>query len=150
MKGIFIVLIMVILPRNVIHPQEEKKPVSLHGYINTLQSAMFEKLNGPFTNENIIHNRLNFKSYFNNHLTFAIELRNRLFTGDMVRLNDKYAEMIGNDSGWIDMSFNILNEPSILFNTTIDRLLLDFNYKKFQVTIGRQRINWANIGLESE
>ena len=43
----------------------------------------------------------------------------------------------------VDMSWNIFDKQSFLFNTTIDRLWLDLHYNKFQVTIGRQRINWG-------
>jgi hypothetical protein len=51
--------------------------------------------------------------------------------------------MIGNDQGWVDMSWNILNQPSYFFNTTVDRLWVDLNYGKFQTRVGRQRINWG-------
>ena len=51
--------------------------------------------------------------------------------------------MTGNDQGCVDLSWNILNEQSFFFNTTIDRLWVDFNYGKFQARVGRQRINWG-------
>jgi hypothetical protein len=108
-----------------------------------MQSAMFDSLSGPFVNENLIHNRLNFKGYVNDKITFAAEFRNRLFTGDMVRSGRSYSEFTGSDQGWVDMSWNLFNEQSFFLNTTIDRLWLDFNYGKFQARIGRQRINWG-------
>ena len=77
------------------------------------------------------------------HVTFALEFRNRIFTGDMVRSNDKYSDLIGADPGLLDLSWNILNEKSFLINTSIDRYWLDLNYGKFQARIGRQRINWG-------
>ncbi len=46
-------------------------------------------------------------------------------------------------TGWIDMSWNIVDENSFFLNTTIDRLWLDLNFNKFQARIGRQRINWG-------
>jgi hypothetical protein len=61
----------------------------------------------------------------------------------MARMGKTYSEMIGTDQGFIDLSWNIINKNSFFFNTTIDRLWLDFNYNKFQLTIGRQRINWG-------
>ena len=51
--------------------------------------------------------------------------------------------MIGSDQGFVDLSWNILNEQSFFLNTTIDRLWVDLNYGKFQARIGRQRINWG-------
>ena len=52
---------------------------------------MFDSLSGPFLNENLIHNRLNFKGYVNENITFAAEFRNRLFTGDMVKSGNSYS-----------------------------------------------------------
>jgi len=117
--------------------------ITLNGYITTMQSVMFDSLSGPFLNENLLHNRLNFKGYLTNNITFSAEFRNRLFTGDMVRLGNYYSDMIGADEGLIDMSWNIFEEQSFLFNTTIDRLLVDIHFNNFQVTAGRQRINWG-------
>jgi hypothetical protein len=103
---------------------------------------MFDSLKGNFTNDNLIHNRLNLKGYAGEHITFGIELRNRIFTGDAVR-NKDYPKLIGNDPGLIDLSWNLANERSFLINSTIDRYWLDLNYGKFQARIGRQRINWG-------
>jgi hypothetical protein len=123
--------------------QEKPEVITLNGYITTMQSVMFDSLSGPFINDNLIHNRLNLKGYLNKNITIAAEFRNRLFTGDMVRIDQSYSEMIGSDLGLIDLSWNLLNEQSFFLNTTIDRLWFDFNYGKFQARIGRQRINWG-------
>ncbi len=122
---------------------EKKKAVTLNGYISSLQTAIFDSLSGPFENENLIHNRLNFRGYINDNITIGLEFRNRLFTGDLVRLGDIYKRMIVEDPGFLNMSWNLLDEQSILLNTKIDRLWLDFHYNKFQFTLGRQRINWG-------
>jgi hypothetical protein len=123
--------------------QEKNKPLSVNGYLSTMQSVMFDSISGPFVNENLIHNRINFKGYLNENITFATEFRNRLFTGDMVRSGSSYSDMITSDQGWADLSWNIINEQSFFLNTTIDRIWLDFNFAKFQARVGRQRINWG-------
>ena len=123
--------------------QEKEKALTLNGYITTMQSSMFDSLSGPFLNENLLHNRLNFKGYLNDNITLALEFRNRLFTGDMVRYGRLYTGMIGEDEGVVDMSWNLVEEQSFLLNTTIDRVWFDLHYSKFQVTLGRQRINWG-------
>ncbi len=123
---------------------QEKAPlVELTGYVTSMQSVMFDSLSGPFMNENLIHNRLNFKGYINDNITIGAGVRNRLFTGDMVRLGSYYSSLIGSDPGKVDMSWNVIDKQSFLLNTTIDRLWLDFNFNKVQLTIGRQRINWG-------
>ncbi len=133
---------LLLFPVNAV-AQSEPEKITLNGYISTMQSVIFDSLSGAFINDNLIHNRLNFKGYFNKNITFASEFRNRLFIGDMVRSSRSYSEIISQDEGWADMSWNILNEQSFFLNTTIDRLWLDLNYGKFQARIGRQRINWG-------
>lgn len=123
--------------------QDKQGFLTLNGYVSTMQSVMFDSLSGPFINDNIIHNRLNINRYINENLTFAAEFRNRLFTGDMVRVDTSYSETTADDMGWADLSWNILDKQSFFLNTTIDRLWFDFNKGKFQVRIGRQRINWG-------
>ncbi|HNX66659.1 MAG TPA: hypothetical protein PKH02_07235 [Bacteroidales bacterium] len=122
---------------------QEKRAITLNGYVTVMQSSMFDSLSGPFLNENVVHNRLNFKAFLNDNITAAVELRNRLFTGDMVRMGRYYSDMIGADPGLFDFSWNIAEKQAFLLNTTLDRLWIDFQYEKFQVTVGRQRINWG-------
>lgn len=142
MKRILVFLLFV-LPLQSLFSQEEQKKITLNGYVSSLTSSMFGKLSGTFINDNLIHNRLNFKGYLNDHITFAAEFRNRIFLGDMVRSGTFYQDLIGSDQGFADMSWNIISEQSFFINTTADRLWADFNFNKFQARIGRQRINWG-------
>jgi hypothetical protein len=123
--------------------QEKQKFLTLNGYFSMIQSVMFDSINGPFVVDNLLHNRLNFKGYVNDHITYAAEFRNRLFTGDMVRSDQAYSANTGNDDGLADLSWNIFDKQSFLLNTSVDRLWADFNYGKFQARVGRQRINWG-------
>ena len=122
---------------------QDNKAVTINGYVNTMQSVTFDSLKGPFINDNLIHNRLNFKWYASNSFTMAADFRNRLFTGDMVRTGSLFSDQVGYDPGWLDMSWNIASGESYLFNTAIDRLWLDYRSGKIQITLGRQRINWG-------
>lgn len=142
MKRIILIITCLVLLHSVSQSQNNKI-ITLNGYLNSMQSVTFDSLRGDFINDNLIHNRLNFKGYLGSHLTMAVELRNRIFTGDMVRMDPDYSEVIGADQGWIDLSWNIMDEKSFLINSTIDRYWIDFNYDKIQVRLGRQRINWG-------
>jgi len=122
---------------------QDKSKFTLGGYVTTMQSSVFENLSGSFMNENLLHNRLNLKAYINNNITVAAELRNRLFTGDFVRLGQYYSDIIGSDHGYADMSWNLISKNSFLLNSTLDRLWIDLHFDKFQITAGRQRINWG-------
>jgi hypothetical protein len=142
MKSVSLIVLIFLISSGSVFSQEEKKAFTVNGYVNTLQSVMFDSLNGKFTNDNVLHNRVNLKGYFNDKISISAEFRNRLFTGDQV-LNNQYADLIGKDQGWIDMSWNIINKQSFFLNTTVDRFWIDFNYSKIQASIGRQRINWG-------
>jgi hypothetical protein len=139
-----LLLILIFFTLNTdLFPQAKSKAITLNGYLTTMQSVMFDSLSGPFMNENLLHNRLNFKVNLNENVSFAAEFRNRLFTGDFVRLGKYYSGIIGADKGVVDMSWNLIEKQSFLLNTTVDRLWFDLNFNKFQATIGRQRINWG-------
>ena len=143
MRKLWIIIFLLAGTFSSLLAQEKSRAVTLSGYITTMQSVMFDSLSGPFINDNLLHNRLNFKGYINKNLTFAAEFRNRLFTGDMVRFGSTFSDITGSDPGVVDMSWNLIGKQSFLLNTTVDRLWFDMHYNKLQVTIGRQRINWG-------
>ena len=116
---------------------------NLNGYLSYMNQTMFEDIRGNWTNDNLLHNRLNFKSYIDNNLTFAVELRNRFIFGETVKYFPGYAGTFEKDNGWVDMTWNLASDSSYIINSTIDRLYLDLNLGKLQMTIGRQRINWG-------
>jgi hypothetical protein len=142
-RKLILILSFFLATAGIIISQEKPGFLTLNGYFSMMQSVMFDSVSGPFVVDNLLHNRLNFKGYVNDHITFAAEFRNRLFTGDMVRLNPDYSKTVGSDDGLVDLSWNILDKQSFLLNTSIDRLWADFNYGKFQARVGRQRINWG-------
>jgi hypothetical protein len=77
------------------------------------------------------------------NLTASVQLRNRFIYGETVRYTPGYADMIGKSNGWLDLSFNLFKGDYYILNTAIDRLWLQLTAGKFEVTAGRQRINWG-------
>lgn len=138
--AIFLVLLYI---NPIVKGQESNSWYSVNGYISSMQSVMFEKADNPWTNDNLIHNRINTKLFLGQSVTVTAELRNRIFTGDMVRFNADYAGYIGSDPGWADLSWNLIDNNSLLFNTTLDRFYIDISGRGYQLNIGRQRINWG-------
>lgn len=117
---------------------------SLNGYITNMQSFMFQRWDGDWTSDNLIHNRLNFKWHNTaNSLNAALEIRNRFMTGESVKINPDYAKMIDVDNGIIKLSDNISTGKSYILNSKIDRAYIDYTKGKFQLRVGRQRINWG-------
>jgi hypothetical protein len=142
-RRIIILSVLCVLVNRPLFSQEREKKFTVNGYLTTMESIMFDTLSGPFINDFLLHNRLNFKGYINDNITIAAELRNRLFTGDMAKLGNMYSSITDKDEGIADMSWNLITEKSFFINTTVDRLWIDYNKGSFQARIGRQRINWG-------
>jgi hypothetical protein len=124
-------------------PVSAQLSASANGYLSEMPSAMFSKIDDPWTIDNQLHNRLNFKIGLGCYATIALEVRNRFLSGETVKNVPGYDQMIGADRGWADLSWNLATGPSYILNTTIDRAYIDLNMGKLQATIGRQRINWG-------
>lgn len=120
-----------------------QKKFYLEGYVSNMQSVMFDSLKNNWINDNLIHNRLNFKYNPTKNISFALELRNRIITGESVKYVPNYADGINEDKGFVDLCFNLVEEQSVLVNSSIDRFYFNFEKGKFNLTIGRQRINWG-------
>ncbi|MBN1985294.1 MAG: hypothetical protein JW761_03265 [Prolixibacteraceae bacterium] len=100
-------------------------------------------LDAEHLSTNIIHNRLNFRWYASNEFTFAIEARNRVFFGQMIREFPVYKTTIDVDRGYFNLSEVIASGEGWFVHSVIDRLWLNYSKEKWSVTTGRQRINWG-------
>ncbi len=124
--------------------REKKTPhVSFNGYLKDMQTVYIHNIDQDWITDNLIHNRLNFRWNISNSFTFCLEDRNRFYWGDLADLNPQYKDLIAIDNGIVNMSWNLFQGKSYVLNTTIDRLWLDFTHNKFEITLGRQRINWS-------
>jgi len=94
--------------------------------------------------QNLVHNRLNFSWSFAKYFYFEASVRNRFIIGsaDMISPIEMSA-----DKGWIDLSWNVLSrnngQITSLANVAFDRLNFTFEKGKWQIKLGRQRINWG-------
>ncbi|MCG6189283.1 hypothetical protein [Maribellus maritimus] len=122
--------------------------ITLNGYVKDL--FMFYKpeiqipgIEAEHLSTNIIHNRLNFRWYANNELTFTIEARNRVFFGQMIREFPVYQTSIDVDRGYFDLSEVIASGDGWFIHSIIDRAWLNYSSGNWSITAGRQRINWG-------
>lgn len=129
--------------------QEEPKNYVLSGYIKDLQSLFI--INNPdpvpdlLFQDNLIHNRLNFKWYINDNFTLRAEARNRIFWGDQIRFSggETFLEQIDQANDFFDLSFGKADDRGLAFHTMIDRLYMDWTKGNWEIRLGRQRINWG-------
>ncbi|MFQ5335924.1 MAG: hypothetical protein ACE5DN_07595, partial [Flavobacteriales bacterium] len=115
----------------------------LNGYIKNMQMLSFDNELRDIVNDNLIHNRLNFRCYPIKNTEIALELRNRIFTGESVDANPAYGDMADVDNGYVDMSWLLLDKPSLVFLTQIDRAWAEWAKGQWEIRAGRQRINWG-------
>jgi len=119
-----------------------KDIISFQGYVKYLQIVSFTGVDNLLTN-NLIHNRLNFKAFLTNKLTLGLEARNRFYYGEQVRLTPGYGQQINAYNSKIDLSALLVNSGSVVLHTMLDRAYVDYTTNKFNIRVGRQRINWG-------
>ena len=123
--------------------EQKEKNWSFNGYVKDMQTVIIHNINENWVTNNLIHNRNNFKWNISKNFTFCLQERNRFYWGELAALSPQYNDFIAYDNGFINMSWNIFEGKSYVLNVAIDRLWLDYTKKNFQVTVGRQRINWS-------
>ena len=121
------------------------KPVRFHfkGYLKDLQTASFSSEKGSLITSNLVHNRLNFKYDFSESFSARAELRTRLFWGEQVRWTPDFSQQVDYENGWMDLSWVVVDEPAVVLHTIADRLSLNWQKQRWDITAGRQRINWG-------
>ena len=115
----------------------------LKGYVKGLTAMQTVGDDGEMAIENTIHNRFDVNWYAHDNLTFTMGLRNRIIAGNNVSLIPNYSDYVSRDVGYFDLSWVWADQNSWIGLSQIDRLMVDYTVKNFQVTIGRQRINWG-------
>jgi hypothetical protein len=120
--------------------------IYLNGYIKALPSwnlpGNFERM----SQTNIFHNRININIKASNHFQSGISFRNRLIWGDDVKQNPGYSSLIRNTQELLNLSAIWVQDPSLILYTNTERLWVEYRKSKWNLRIGRQRINWSMTG----
>jgi len=142
---IFLIAVLFIQVQIVFAQDDSSKPapkILMAGYIKYLQQGSFADNSGLATEE-LIHNRLNFHYTPNDQFKIRLEMRNRLYYGDISKNTPGFDSLVTAENGFLNLSHNWINHNGTLFNTTIDRASVEYNQGKWDITAGRQRINWG-------
>jgi len=121
----------------------QERDWSLNGYLKDMQLIYYVEPTQSWTNQNLLHNRLNFRWYSSSSFLFVVEMRNRFFTGKLVRDIPGYSQFIDQDNGFWNLSTLVINSDGAVFHSLIDRVYLDYSTGNLQIRFGRQRINWG-------
>ena len=96
--------------------------------------------------QSTIYNRLNIWWNPNENIEFHAGMRNNFAFGPMVATYNKllpYDELVTYDDGYMDLTWKLSSNNSHVLYTNFDRLYFRYTKSKFDITIGRQRINWG-------
>ena len=126
----------------------QEKSWTLNGYVKELMMYYQPELQLPGIDQdylftNTIHNRLNFKWYANNQFTIVAEMRNRIISGSLVKEFAIYQSVVDVDNGYLDLSVVPLDGKAWFLHSMIDRAYVDWVSGKWQIRLGRQRVNWG-------
>ncbi len=115
----------------------------ISGYLKNMQTVLLPG-DDFILMENLIHNRINFRWNIENNLHIAVEMRNRVFAGNITALTPGFGQMIQEFSDdWLTLSVLWLEKPQYAVQSTFDRFYIDLNQGKWNIRAGRQRINWG-------
>lgn len=118
---------------------------SLHfgGYVKHLHNVNFVDRVEQLTTTDLLHHRLNAKLQWGAHWSVRAELRNRFFHGEGVRAVPGFGRAINADTGLVRMTALWVDRPGAVGISTFDRALVRYAASKWELSIGRQRINWG-------
>ncbi|WP_242929254.1 hypothetical protein [Pontibacter vulgaris] len=125
-------------PRNAI-----LQNLQLKGYVKQLQTFILVRGLDSLLTDNLLHNRLNFNYSLDTTLNLVVEVRNRVFYGDLLRQVPIYPQLIDSGNDVWDLSAMPVKNRSLLVHTMLDRAYLEYTKKQLEVRLGRQRINWG-------
>jgi hypothetical protein len=115
----------------------------ISGYLKDLQWVSFDKDFGNAYATNLLHNRVNLKWLPSEKINGRLEIRNRFYFGDAVRMDTSFIKNLRSPDEAVDLSATWLHSNSTVFHSNIDRLWLEYRALKWNLRAGRQRINWG-------
>ena len=116
---------------------------TVKGYIKYLEQVSIAGNAGQLLTNDLLHNRLNFRYQPDSNFNFRLEVRNRLYYGELVQNYPGFAALETSNYETFNLSKNWVNRNAVLLNSTIDRASAEYMNGKWDITIGRQRINWG-------
>ena len=142
MKRLFLTYLF-LFTLTIINAQEKEEKLFLSGYIKNIHEFSFIDNLDQLQWTTLLHNRLNFKYIPSDEIIVRLEFRNRLFYGDNVKNIFGFTNFISQDNGMIALSWDLIDDGILFFNTTIDRALINYAKGNWDITLGRQRVNWG-------
>ena len=142
MKKILVILLILFAGSQV--KAQKAHMLTATGFVEYLNTTWAPEQTSRWTNLSGIYNRLDLHWYPAKSLKFSAGIRTNFNFGPMMAdFYPYYTDALVKDYGWLDMNFNLAKDTSYLLYTNIDRLYMKWTLQEFELTIGRQRINWG-------
>ncbi|MEM1318674.1 MAG: hypothetical protein AAGG75_00390 [Bacteroidota bacterium] len=144
MRSLYLILFISGLLSSLSAQEDTPRNWSLNGYIKDLQSANIVDGVDQLLQDNLLHNRLNFRWYISERWNFRADLRSRVFWGDVVRLTPNYLDQVNAGSDvFFDLSLGVSSDKGLVLHSTLDRFYVEWIPGQWEIRLGRQRINWG-------
>lgn len=120
------------------------------GYLKYMQTNVIQNADTILT-DNLFHNRLNLKVKLPKGFTFGAGLRIRAFYGEVTKTGiavgnatgESYSDQLKAYDGVLNLERTWIDGNSLVVNSIMDRLWLDYTRGNLELRIGRQRVNWG-------
>jgi hypothetical protein len=120
-----------------------KQNFRISGYCKYLSSVDFKPSFRSPEYIQLLHNRVNMSYAPSERLRFKAEIRNRLFGSRGVGDNYRFATGLRNPHQYFDLQKSMVLNDDFLAHVSVERLFADWQGRRFNMRLGRQRINWG-------
>jgi hypothetical protein len=142
MKKVF--MLVIIFAASFASAQDKERTWSLQGHLQGLEMLWIPPASAHWETMTSLYNRLDFRWNPVKGLSFHAGARNLLNYGQLVQDSyPLYPKIATIDNGLVDMTCLWAMDTSYFTYSTLDRLNLKWRIRKFEMTVGRQRINWG-------
>jgi hypothetical protein len=121
----------------------EQSRYTLRGYVKSLQTISLIDNANTSISSNLLHNRISSTVEIVDNLSLRLDMRNRLFWGEMTKYDPTFLPSLQTKPGVLGMSEIIFNSSGFVLHSILDRLAFTYISKEWGITLGRQRINWG-------
>ena len=119
------------------------KAWTFSGYLKGLEWVRWDPVSHQAYATSLLHNRAVLKWAPGGAWTGRLELRNRLYLGDDVKVIPAFARQLRNESEAVHASVLWARGRSALLHSNLERAWLEYRKTNWQIRAGRQRINWG-------
>ncbi len=157
-KAFFLVLIIILISVSYTNAQTKPNKFRVSGFLEYLNNTWIPEGEiaqtlsiNEWQMQGGVYNRFNFWYEPTSNLEFYVGMRNNFVFGPMVATYTdlfnlagiSYSDLVTYDPGYMDLTFTIADSKSYILYTNFDRANVKWTLDKFELTVGRQRINWG-------